>query len=90
MERRVEIRIYGHVQGVLFRYFVAKNAQKLGIKGLVRNADDGTVNIIAEGEEEKLFLLIEQCEEGPRLAEVKKVGVSWSPKTGEFQNFDIQ
>lgn len=41
--------VYGRVQGVGFRYFTWKEAERIGIKGTVRNCVDGSVEIVAEG-----------------------------------------
>jgi acylphosphatase len=90
MEKRVEIRIYGRVQGVFFRAYTEDVAGGLGVKGFVRNEPDGSVYVVAEGEEEKLKKLIEWCHKGPPGAMVRKVDVSWGTATGEFKNFTIK
>ena len=41
--------VHGTVQGVGFRYWTWKHAEKLGLVGCARNLDDGTVEVIAEG-----------------------------------------
>ena len=48
---RVHIFVSGLVQGVFFRYFTKKTADKLNLKGWVKNLDDGRVEILAEGDE---------------------------------------
>lgn len=60
------------------------------IVGLVGNAADGTVEIIAEGEEENLHQLISWCHRGPELAKVEKVEVNWQSATGKFTEFQIE
>lgn len=50
--------VYGLVQGVNYRYFVQRNAQSMGLTGYTRNLDDGSVEVFAEGEKEKLAQLI--------------------------------
>ncbi len=77
------MKIYGIVQGVGFRYFVFKLAKELNIKGYVKNLEDGTVEVFAEGEEDKLNYLIEKCKIGPSLAKVEKVEI----KEEEIKNF---
>ena len=52
--RRVFIRVYGRVQGVFFRSCTQEKAEELGLTGWVKNEDEGTVVIVAEGEEEKI------------------------------------
>jgi len=69
----MRLTIVGHVQGVGFRAFTKKQAQRLGITGWVKNCDDGTVEIIANGDEEKLKMLAVICEKGPMTAVVKQI-----------------
>ena len=87
---RVELNIYGRVQGVWFRYETMEVANSLGIKGFVENMPDGSVHVIAEGEREKLEKLIDFCRKGPPLARVDKVDISWRESTGEFISFSIR
>ncbi|MGN6556540.1 MAG: DNA polymerase ligase N-terminal domain-containing protein [Solirubrobacterales bacterium] len=70
---RVVIR--GRVQGVFFRDSTAKLARRLGVMGWVRNADDGTVLVHAEGTEEAVAELLDFLEEGPPAATVEEVAV---------------
>jgi len=58
---RAHLLISGRVQGVAFRYYTQDIAQSLEIKGWVRNCWDGKVEIVAEGEEEKVKKLISRC-----------------------------
>jgi len=90
MEKRIEVKVYGRVQGVFFRAYTEDVAKSLGVKGFVRNEPDGSVYIVAEGEEEKLKKLVEWCHKGSPGAMVKKVDVNWGTATGEFKNFTIR
>lgn len=63
----------GRVQGVGYRDWVVRTAQRTGITGWVRNLKDGRVEIVASGEEEALNALIEGCREGSPLARVDHV-----------------
>src|SRR5207244_12904415 len=67
---RLHAIVRGDVQGVGFRYFVQRKAQQLGLRGWVRNNDDGTVELVAEGGRGELEQLKRALEEGPRLARV--------------------
>ena len=58
MERRVHCIVTGVVQGVGFRYHTCDEAVRLGLRGLVRNLDDGRVEVVAEGAEEALRQLV--------------------------------
>jgi acylphosphatase len=66
-------RVRGRVQGVGFRYFVEHSAQALGIRGWVRNVDDGSVEVYAAGTAAQLSDLAGLLRQGPRWAEVRGV-----------------
>ncbi len=66
-------RIHGRVQGVGFRYFVKQNADALGIRGFVRNQDDGGVFVYAIGDPAVIARLAGAIHKGPRLSEVRTV-----------------
>ena len=87
---RGHIFITGRVQGVAFRYYTQKIANKLGITGWIRNCVDGKVEIIAEGSKERVRQLIDWCHEGPRSAIVKKVDLTWEEYRGEFLFFNVK
>jgi len=70
-ERRIRLLISGRVQGVCFRAATREEAQRLGLKGTVRNLADGRVEILAEGEEEPLQSLEAFCRRGPPFALVR-------------------
>lgn len=89
MQKRVEIKISGFVQGVGFRAGAAAMASELGIFGFVKNELDGSVKIVAEGEEERLKRFINWCWQGPRYAKIDNVEVKWQEFKGEFLDFDI-
>jgi acylphosphatase len=61
------------VQGVGFRWFVEKNASQIGVRGWVRNEDDGRVQVYATGTPEQLQRLAALLYRGPRMAEVRGV-----------------
>jgi acylphosphatase len=69
-------RVRGRVQGVGFRYFVEQAAKALGIRGWVRNHDDGTVEVYAAGTPGQLSDLAGLLWHGPRWAEVRGVDES--------------
>jgi acylphosphatase len=89
MSKRTILKIYGRVQGIFFRDSTQRKARELGLTGWVRNEPDGTVKIVAEGEEGDLKKLIKWCYNGPRLARVEKVDIEWAEATGEFERFEI-
>ena len=81
--------VYGLVQGVNYRYFVQRNAESLGLTGYVCNLDDGSVEVFAEGEKDKLAQLIAKLKAGPRAARVERVDVEWLVYSGKYRGFDI-
>ena len=74
---------------VMFRDFAKRNAEKLGISGVVRNQKDKTVSVVAEGEENNLKKFLEFLGNGPVLAKVEKIDVVWSDPKNEFSGFHI-
>ena len=74
MERTVYLRLYGRVQGIGFRRWVQKTAEKLGkISGWVRNVEDGSVEIYMCGQEEAIDQMILSCHQGPVLSRIDKI-----------------
>ena len=71
--RSAHLWIRGRVQGVAFRAFTRREAQRLGISGWVRNLSDGRVEAVACGE--KLNDFIASCHQGPAFARVDAVDV---------------
>jgi acylphosphatase len=81
--------VHGDVQGVGFRYHLIREAQALGLRGWVRNREDGTVEFVAEGKRADLERLKQAAERGPRMGRVDGVDADWSPATGGLEAFDI-
>lgn len=65
--------VTGRVQGVGFRYFVEKQASRLGVSGWVRNLDDGRVEIYAVGTPDRLSDLAAALHAGPPMSDVRNV-----------------
>ncbi|MEM5814910.1 MAG: tRNA pseudouridine(55) synthase TruB [Candidatus Aenigmatarchaeota archaeon] len=83
-------KVYGRVQGVGYRYFVKEKAQNLYIFGYVKNLEDGTVEVLAQGREENLQKLIEELKKGPYLAKVEKIDIIFRKPLEIFRNFEIK
>ena len=88
-KKRIEAIVRGRVQGVSFRYYTQKEAQRLGITGWIRNQPDGSVMTIAEGEEPVLTAFVQFLHHGPPAARVSDVNWSWQEATGEFRAFEV-
>jgi len=72
---RRRVVVHGRVQGVGFRYSLARAAESRGVAGWARNRADGTLEAVLEGEPEAVESLVRFCHEGPRGAEVERVEV---------------
>jgi acylphosphatase len=89
MNTRLVAKIYGRVQMVMFRDFTMRKARGLGLVGTVRNMSDGSVFVVAEGEEEKLSELLQKLHEGSLLSKVEHIEMSFEEPSGEFTSFNI-
>ena len=87
---RLEAVVHGRVQGVGFRIFVARRADRLGLTGWVANEPSGRVRSVAEGPRPALETFLGELEEGPPGAWVDRVDASWSTASGSFDDFDIR
>ncbi len=89
MNRRIHLIIHGNVHGVSFRSSARFQAKNLQLTGWVRNNLNGTVEIVAEGEEEDLKELMRWCFRGPQGASVEKVESEWLSYKQEFSTFEV-
>ncbi len=87
--KRIKIIISGNVQGVFFRHNTNKIANRLALKGFVRNLSNGKVEVVAEGDEDKLNELVGFCKKGPVGAHVDNVEVTYEKPKKEFDDFGI-
>lgn len=65
--------IRGRVQGVGFRYWMTREAEKRGLSGWVRNLPDGSVEALVSGPDAMIRDIIEACRRGPRLSHVDSI-----------------
>jgi acylphosphatase len=89
MNERMETVVSGRVQGVTFREFTTRNARRLRLAGTVKNQEDGTVYVVAEGTRNQLEKLLAKLHTGPLFSHVEHISVSWLPAMGEFSTFEI-
>jgi len=75
MALQARLGITGRVQGVGYRDWAMATAQRLGLKGWVRNRVDGSVEALVVGEDDAVGKMIEACRRGPTLAKVDAVDV---------------
>lgn len=83
------LKIYGDVHGVGFRYYAKQQADELGLAGWVRNASDGTVEAVVQGEKALLEKFISLVERGPAWARVEKVGIEWRGAGNRLYGFVV-
>lgn len=87
-EQRLQALISGEVQGVGYRAYARRHAQKLGLSGWVRNRSDGTVELEAQGPASHLEDLVAALRRGPSYSRVRDVAVQWlepfAPADGGF------
>lgn len=89
MKRRIEAVYKGRVHGVGFRYTAERLAHQFKVTGFVRNMPDGTVDLVAEGEENTLKVFLNTLKQTmePYIHEVSE---SWMAATVEFTGFEIR
>ena len=76
---RLDAVVAGRVQGVGFRYYVVREARRLGLDGWTANEVDGSVRVVADGPRDTLEVLLDALSEGPPASIVERVVVNWPP-----------
>ena len=89
MRNHIDIRIFGKVQGVFFRYSAKSAADKLKVTGFIQNESDGSVYIEAEGKKERLKKFLQWCRRGTTLAKVTKIEARRSEVRG-YSEFAVK
>ena len=87
---RIKITVHGRVQGVGFRYHTRKKAQTLNLTGYVVNKPDRTVEIVADGADDRLEALVIWSKVGPERAVVRHVEVEDCLQVNRFDEFVIE
>ena len=86
---QIRLLISGKVQGVFYRASCEEVALKYGLKGWVKNLSTGQVEVLVQGEKEKVEKFIEWCKKGPSHASVSSVEVKWGEILQQFTSFEI-
>ncbi len=73
---RARAVVHGRVQGVFYRDRCRTEAQRLGVRGWVRNRPDGTVEVVAEGPRDRVDQFLSWCGQGPPRASVTGIDVT--------------
>ncbi len=85
-----KITLSGRVQGVGYRFFCLKTARLLDIRGSVRNASNGTVEILASGSESNMSEFIHMLRKGPMFASVTEIDIQPSGQPVAEHDFQIK
>jgi len=85
----VKIIVSGIVQGVGFRYFIARLASELGLNGYVKNLWNGDVEIYAEGRIEFIEEIVKKAKEGPSHSRVSDCKLEWLDFANKYNKFEI-
>ena len=84
----IHLIVSGRVQGVFFRNNTRKKATGLGLNGYAKNLENGAVEIVAEGNEEKIQELIEFIRNGPGIAKVTEIKIK-QKMPENFKSFEV-
>jgi len=90
MKTGVHIIVKGSVQGVGFRWFVEREAKKLGLNGYVKNLFSGNVEVEVEGERGLVEELVKKLKVGNRMSRVTGVQIKWLDFEDKFKGFQIR
>ena len=88
--KAVLVRVYGRVQGVGYRNWTRNAAHSLSLAGWVKNCEDGSVELVAQGLASAIDELITRLWKGPNLSRVKNIEVSEIKIDSEIQAFSIK
>ena len=89
MKKAARFIVQGTVQGIFFRQFVKGHADDLKLTGFVRNLEDGTVEIVCEGDVEGIERLARFVKKGPEHAQIRNVVVVERKWSGDFKEFKV-
>lgn len=84
-----KIIVNGTVQGIFFKNFTKENADKLNLKGFVRDLESGDIEVIVEGEKENIAKLIETLKTGPAYAQIRNIKAEERKWSGDLKEFKI-
>jgi acylphosphatase len=88
--KQIHLIIIGHVQGVGYRNLATRIALKLGLKGWMRNLDDGSVEAVVQGSNEKIDEFLLWCNRGPPKARVDEMHITEENPVQDLENFRIK
>jgi acylphosphatase len=80
--KALSVRVTGRVQGVAFRWYAVQEAERLGVRGWIRNEPDESVAGHFEGPDDAVDALVDWCRHGPSYASVRDLAVAEARPTG--------
>lgn len=89
MMKEIRAAVRGRVQMVMYRDFAQRKAKGLRISGTVRNLPDGSVEVVAQGEEKDLAAYIKKLNRGSILSRVAGIEVEWREPSSTLEGFKI-
>ena len=87
MVKRIESGLYAKGIGEGYLSWIQNYAYELGLTGIVFTRNDGSIRVIAEGEEDKLEKLSKKLERGGFLSSVENFYINWGDAKEEFKSF---
>ncbi len=88
--KRVHVFISGKVQGVFFRSNIKERANKLNLKGFVKNLPNEKVEAVFEGKEENINEILKFCKKGPSGAKIKDIKIKEEKVSNKFNSFEVR
>lgn len=87
---RAHLFVHGHVQGVFYRQSAQQEAERLGLRGWVRNRRDGTVEAVVEGADGPVEAFLAWCQQGPPMARVTRVELTREEPANLPEGFHVR
>jgi len=89
MKKAAKFTVQGTVQGVFFRQFCKDKADSLALRGYVRNLESGEVEVLVEGDQDKVEEMFKILKQGTPHSQIRSVNVEEKKWSGEFKDFSI-
>ena len=89
-KKTVHVYLSGRVQGVGFRAFIRRNAERLSVQGWARNLADGRVEALFSGDKSDVDQLLKLVRKGPRFADVQDIKIEEKDYQDKYSSFEIR
>lgn len=84
-----KIIVNGTVQGIFFKNFTKEHAEKLKLRGFVRDLETGEIEVFVEGEKDNIAKLIEILKQGPQYSQIRNIKTEERKWSGDLKEFKI-